>query len=176
MLTLAWATDLYQLDIPVGGMAAGATWQNGSTLYVYLDGDTNTPLVTLVAVRDNETFDDGDTVLGTVSLGNGPSMQRRSCLSVIPQTINGRIGCVDLPRMRRLSLSSSRPATATHTTRSKTTWSLDGKAQTPRPNSRPTTSPRFSCRASRPRTAERTMVLPNRNEGARRSWPESVDD
>lgn len=88
------ATDLYQLDIPVEWYGKVATWQNGSTLCMYLDGDTNTPLVTLVAVRDGETFtpDDGDTVLGTVSLGNGYTVYASGPVYpyVIPQTINGR--------------------------------------------------------------------------------------
>lgn len=88
------ATDLYQLDIPVEWYGKVATWQNGSTLCIYLDGDTNTPLVTLVAVRDGETFtpDDGDTVLGTVSLGNGYTVYASGPVYpyVVPQTINGR--------------------------------------------------------------------------------------
>lgn len=88
------ATDLYQLDIPVEWYGKVATWQNGSTLCIYLDGDTNTPLVTLVAVRDGETFtpDDGDTVLGTVSLGNGYTVYASGPVYpyVIPQTVNGR--------------------------------------------------------------------------------------
>ena len=88
------ATNLYQLDIPVEWYGKVATWQNGSTLCIYLDSDTNTPLVTLVAVRDGETFtpDDGDTVLGTVSLGNGYTVYASGPVYpyVIPQTINGR--------------------------------------------------------------------------------------
>ena len=88
------ATNLYQLDIPVEWYGKVATWQNGSTLCIYLDGDANTPLVTLVAVRDGETFtpDDGDTVLGTVSLGNGYTVYASGPVYpyVIPQTINGR--------------------------------------------------------------------------------------
>lgn len=88
------ATSLYQLDIPVEWYGKVATWQNGSTLCIYLDSDTNTPLVTLVAVRDGETFtpDDGDTVLGTVSLGNDYTVYASGPVYpyVIPQTINGR--------------------------------------------------------------------------------------
>ena len=88
------ATNLYQLDIPVEWYGKVATWQNGSTLCIYLDGDTNTPLVTLVAVRDDETFtpDDGDTVLGTVSLGNGYTVYASGPVYpyVVAQTINGR--------------------------------------------------------------------------------------
>lgn len=88
------ATNLYQLDIPVEWYGKVATWQNGSTLCIYLDGDANTPLVTLVAVRDGETFtpDDGDTVLGTASLGNGYTVYASGPVYpyVIPQTINGR--------------------------------------------------------------------------------------
>ena len=88
------ATNLYQLDIPVEWYGKVATWQNGSTLCIYLDGDTNTPLVTLVAVRDGETFtpDNGDTVLGTVSLGNGYTVYASGPVYpyVVPQTINGR--------------------------------------------------------------------------------------
>lgn len=88
------ATNLYQLDIPVEWYGRVATWQNGSTLCIYLDGDTNTPLVTLVAARDGETFtpDDGDTVLGTVSLGNGYTVYASGPVYpyVVPQTINGR--------------------------------------------------------------------------------------
>lgn len=88
------ATDLYQLDIPVEWYGKVATWQNGSTLCIYLGDDANTPLVTLVAVRDGETFtpDDGDTVLGTVSLGNGYTVYASGPVYpyVVPQTINGR--------------------------------------------------------------------------------------
>lgn len=88
------ATNLYQLDIPVEWYGKVATWQNGSTLCIYLDGDTNTPLVTLVAVHDGETFtpDDGDTVLGSTSLGNGYTVYASGPAYpyVIPQTINGR--------------------------------------------------------------------------------------
>ncbi len=88
------ATNLYQLDIPVEWYGKVATWQNGNTLCIYLDGDTNTPLVTLVAVRDGETLtpDDGDTALGTVSLGNGYTVYASGPIYpyVIPQTINGR--------------------------------------------------------------------------------------
>ncbi len=88
------ATNLYQLDIPVEWYGKVATWQNGSTLCIYLGDDANTPIVTLVAVRDGETFtpDDGDTVLGTVSLGNGYTVYASGPVYpyVIPQTINGR--------------------------------------------------------------------------------------
>lgn len=88
------ATDLYQLDIPVEWYGKVATWQNGSTLCIYLGDDANTPIVTLVTVRDGETFtpDDGDTVLGTVSLGNGYTVYASGPVYpyVIPQTINGR--------------------------------------------------------------------------------------
>lgn len=88
------ATDLYQLDIPVEWYGKVATWQNGSTLCIYLGDDANTPIVTLVAVRDGETFtpDDGDTVLGTVSLGNGYTVYASGPVYpyVIPQTVNGR--------------------------------------------------------------------------------------
>lgn len=88
------ATNLYQLDIPVEWYGRVATWQNGSTLCIYLDGDTNTPLVTLVAARDGETFtpDDGDTVLGTVSLGNGYTVYASGPVypHVVPQTVNGK--------------------------------------------------------------------------------------
>ena len=88
------ATNLYQLDIPVEWYGKVATWQNGSTLCIYLDGDTNKPLVTLVAVRDGETFtpDDGDTVLGTVGLDNGYTIYVSGPVYpyVVAQTINGR--------------------------------------------------------------------------------------
>ena len=88
------ATDLYQLDIPVEWYGKVATWQNDSTLCIYLGDDANTPLVTLVAVRDGETFtpDDGDTVLGTVSLGNSYTVYASGPVYpyVVPQTINGR--------------------------------------------------------------------------------------
>lgn len=88
------ATDLYQLDIPVEWYGKVATWQNGSTLCIYLGNDANTPIVTLVAVRDSETFtpDDGDTVLGTVSLDNGYTVYASGPVYpyVIPQTVNGR--------------------------------------------------------------------------------------
>ena len=88
------ATDLYQLDIPVEWYGKVATWQNGNTLCIYLAGDTNTPLVTLVAVRDGESFtpDDGDTVLGTANLGNGYTVYASGPVYpyVVAQTINGR--------------------------------------------------------------------------------------
>ena len=88
------ATDLYQLDIPVEWYGKVATWQNGNTLCIYLDGDTNTPLVTLVAVRDGETFtpDDGDTVLDSVGLGNGYTVYASGPVypHVVPQTVNGK--------------------------------------------------------------------------------------
>ena len=88
------ATDLYQLDIPVEWYGKVATWQNGNTLCIYLAGDTNTPLVTLVAVRDGESFtpDDGDTVLGEASLGNGYTVYASGPVYpyVVAQTINGR--------------------------------------------------------------------------------------
>lgn len=88
------ATDLYQLDIPVEWYGKVATWQNGNTLCIYLTGDTNTPLVTLVAVRDGESFtpDDGDTILGTASLGNGYTVYASGPVYpyVVAQTINGR--------------------------------------------------------------------------------------
>jgi hypothetical protein len=50
------ATDLYQLDIPVEWYGKVETWQNGSTLCIYLAGDSDTPIVTLVAVREGESF------------------------------------------------------------------------------------------------------------------------
>lgn len=88
------ATDLYQLDIPVEWYGKVATWQNGSTLCIYLEGDTNTPLVTLVAVREGESFtpDEGDTVLGAANLGNGYTVYASGPVYpyVVPQTINGR--------------------------------------------------------------------------------------
>ena len=88
------ATDLYQLDIPVEWYGKVATWQNGNTLCIYLDGDTNTSLVTLVTVRDGESFtpDEGDAVLGAANLGNGYTVYASGPVYpyVVPQTINGR--------------------------------------------------------------------------------------
>lgn len=88
------ATDLYQLDIPVEWYGKVATWQNGSTLCIYLGDDANTPIVTLVAVRDGETFtpDEGDAVLGAANLGNGYTVYASGPVYpyVVPQTINGR--------------------------------------------------------------------------------------
>lgn len=88
------ATDLYQLDIPVEWYGKVATWQNGSTLCIYLAGDTSTPIVTLVAVREGESFtpDEGDTVLGAANLGNGYTVYASGPVYpyVVPQTINGR--------------------------------------------------------------------------------------
>lgn len=88
------ATDLYQLDIPVEWYGKVATWQNGSTLCIYLAGDTSTPLVTLVTVRDGESFtpDEGDAVLGAANLGNGYTVYASGPVYpyVVPQTINGR--------------------------------------------------------------------------------------
>ena len=88
------ATNLYQLDIPVEWYGKVSTWQNGSTLCIYLAGDTNTPIVTLVAVRDGESFtpDEGDTVLGAANLGNGYTVYASGPVYpyVVPQTINGR--------------------------------------------------------------------------------------
>lgn len=88
------ATDLYQLDIPVEWYGKVETWQNGSTLCIYLAGDSNTSIVTLVAVRDGESFtpDEGDAVLGTANLGNGYTVYASGPVypHVVPQTINGR--------------------------------------------------------------------------------------
>lgn len=88
------ATNLYQLDIPVEWYGKVATWQNDNTLCIYLDGDTNTPLVTLVTVRDGESFtpDEGDAVLGAANLGNGYTVYASGPVYpyVVPQTINGR--------------------------------------------------------------------------------------
>lgn len=88
------ATDLYQLDIPVEWYGKVATWQNGSTLCIYLAGDSDTPIVTLVAVREGESFtpDEGDTVLGAANLGNGYTVYASGPVYpyVVPQTINGR--------------------------------------------------------------------------------------
>lgn len=88
------ATDLYQLDIPVEWYGKVETWQNGSTLCIYLAGDSDTPIVTLVAVREGESFtpDEGDTVLGAANLGNGYTVYASGPVYpyVVPQTINGR--------------------------------------------------------------------------------------
>lgn len=88
------ATNLYQLDIPVEWYGKVATWQNGNTLCIYLASDSNTPIVTLVAVRDGESFtpDKDDTVLGAASLGNGYTVYASGPVYpyVVPQTINGR--------------------------------------------------------------------------------------
>lgn len=88
------ATDLYQLDIPVEWYGKVETWQNGSTLCIYLAGDSDTPIVTLVAVREGESFtpDEGDTVLGAANLGNGYTVYASGPAYpyVVPQTINGR--------------------------------------------------------------------------------------
>lgn len=88
------ATNLYQLDIPVEWYGKVATWQNGNTLCIYLASDSNTPIATLVAVRDGESFtpDKGDTVLGAASLGNGYTVYASGPVYpyVVPQTINGR--------------------------------------------------------------------------------------
>ena len=88
------ATDLYQLDIPVEWYGKVETWQNGSTLCIYLAGDSDTPIVTLVTVRDGESFtpDEGDTVLGAANLGNGYTVYVSGPVYpyVVPQTINGR--------------------------------------------------------------------------------------
>lgn len=88
------ATDLYQLDIPVEWYGKVETWQNGSTLCIHLAGDSDTPLVTLVTVRDGESFtpDEGDAVLGAANLGNGYTVYASGPVYpyVVPQTINGR--------------------------------------------------------------------------------------
>ena len=88
------ATDLYQLDIPVEWYGKVETWQNGSTLCIYLAGDSDTPIVTLVAVREGESFtpDEGDTVLDAANLGNGYTVYASGPVYpyVVPQTINGR--------------------------------------------------------------------------------------
>lgn len=88
------ATDLYQLDIPVEWYGKVETWQNGSTLCIYLAGDSDTPIVTLVAVREGESFtpDEGDTVLGAANLGNGYTVYASGPVYpyVVPQAINGR--------------------------------------------------------------------------------------
>ena len=84
----------YQLDIPVEWYGKVETWQNGSTLCIYLAGDSDTPIVTLVAVREGESFtpDEGDTVLGAANLGNGYTVYASGPVYpyVVPQTINGR--------------------------------------------------------------------------------------
>ena len=88
------ATGLYQLDIPVEWYGKVETWQNGSTLCIHLAGDSDTPIVTLVAVREGESFtpDEGDTVLGAANLGNGYTVYASGPVYpyVVPQTINGR--------------------------------------------------------------------------------------
>ena len=88
------ATDLYQLDIPVEWYGKVETWQNGSTLCIYLAGDSDTPIVTLAAVREGESFtpDEGDAVLGAANLGNGYTVYASGPVYpyVVPQTINGR--------------------------------------------------------------------------------------
>lgn len=88
------ATDLYQLDIPVEWYGKVETWQNGSTLCIYLAGDSDTPIVTLVAVREGESFtpDEGGTVLGAANLGNGYTVYASGPVYpyVVSQTINGR--------------------------------------------------------------------------------------
>lgn len=88
------ATDLYQLDIPVEWYGKVETWQNGSTLCIYLAGDSDTPIVTLVAVREGESFtpDEGDAVLDAANLGNGYTVYASGPVYpyVVPQTINGR--------------------------------------------------------------------------------------
>lgn len=88
------ATDLYQLDIPVEWYGKVETWQNGSTLCIYLAGDSDTPIVTLVAGREGESFtpDEGDTVLGAANLGNGYTVYASGPVYpyVVPQTVNGR--------------------------------------------------------------------------------------
>ena len=153
------ATDLYQLDIPVEWYGKVATWQNGSTLCIYLDGDTNTPLVTLGAVREGESFtpDEGDAVLGAANLGNGYTVYASGPVYpyVVPQTINGRTQdpVSTYPMDTAIELVELTTGNRYTYARSKTTWSVKTARQTPRPNSRPTTSPRFSCRASRPRTS-----------------------
>ena len=84
----------HQLDIPVEWYGKVETWQNGSTLCIYLAGDSDTPIVTLVAVREGESFtpDEGDTVLGAANLGNGYTVYASGPVYpyVVPQTINGR--------------------------------------------------------------------------------------
>ena len=121
---------------PSSGTARSQTWQNGSTLCIYLAGDTNTPLVTLVAVRDGETFtpDDGDTVLGAANLGNGYTVYASGPVYpyVVPadhQRTDAESLCQPTPWTRPLSLSSLRPATATPIARSRMYLvGKDGKA------------------------------------------------
>lgn len=106
------ATDLYQLDIPVEWYGKVATWQNGNTLCIYLDGDSDTPIVTLVAVREGESFtpDEGDTVLGAANLATViPSMPAAPSIRTwCPRLSTGapRIQCRPTPWTRPLSLSS----------------------------------------------------------------------
>ena len=153
------ATDLYQLDIPVEWYGKVATWQNGSTLCIYLDGDSNTPIVTLVAVRDGESFTPDEAirfwvrqtlVTATRSTPAAPSI-RTWCPR--PSTGARRTPCRPIPWTQPLSLSSLRPATATPTARSRACWSAKTARPTLPPSSNATTSPRFCCRASRPRTS-----------------------
>lgn len=153
------ATDLYQLDIPVEWYGKVATWQNGSTLCIYLSDDANTPLVTLVAVREGESFtpDEGDTVLGAANLGNGYTVYASGPVYpyVVPQTINGRTQnpVSTYPMDTAIELVELTTGNRYRIARSRTTWWV----KTARPmvplSSKPTTSRRSCCRVSKPRTS-----------------------
>lgn len=86
------ATNAYQLDIPLAWYGKVATWQNGNTMGIYALSGSNQEICRLDVLRNGETYQGDDTVLGTVSLGNGASVVVHG--KVLPyqiaQTINGR--------------------------------------------------------------------------------------
>lgn len=88
------ATNLYDLDIPVEWYGKVATWQNGNTLCIYLAGDAKTPIVTLTAAATGKEFtsQDGDSLLGSVDLGNGYTVYASgpAYAATIADTVNGR--------------------------------------------------------------------------------------
>ena len=87
------ATTSYSFDIPVEWYGHVSTWQNGSTVCVYLTGHENLPVATITVQKDG--YDQGSTdnyVVAAKSLGNGYSITVTSPIYpwIISQTANGK--------------------------------------------------------------------------------------
>ena len=87
------ATTSYSFDIPVEWYGHVSTWQNGSTICVYLTGHENLPIATITMQKDG--YDQGNTdnyVVAAKSLGNGYSITVTSPIYpwIISQTANGK--------------------------------------------------------------------------------------
>lgn len=87
------ATTSYSFDIPVEWYGHVSTWQNGSTVCVYLTGHENLPIATITMQKDG--YDQGSTdnyVVAAKSFGNGYSITVTSPIYpwIISQTANGK--------------------------------------------------------------------------------------